>query len=128
MNQLEALRELVIYVREQEPDDAKVLRALKWADKRLDTLQDRAERRKVPIPVDLCQEPLIINALDVYADLKGTVCLSCGKKKRARASFCTTCYIAIPNAGVKKALWAMDYYVPAFNRAVRLLREMREAA
>jgi len=127
MNQLTGLSALVIFVREHEPEDKEVLKALKWADKRIDTLRDRAERRKVPIDPDLRTEPLTIGHELVISDLKGTTCRGCWGKKRARASFCTSCYIKLP-AGTRKALWSMELYDFAYSRAVRLLDEMRAAA
>jgi len=128
MNQREALATLVIDVREHEPEEKQLLRALKWADKRLQTLQDREERRKVPIDPDLRDEQLTIDSDLVISDLKGTTCRACWGKKRTRSSFCPGCYIKLP-AGTRKALWRMDdLYYYAYNRSVRLLDEMRAAA
>lgn len=128
MNQRLALSTLVINVREHEPEDKEVLKALKWADKRLQTLLDREERRKVPIDPDLGDEPLTIDSTLVISDLKGPTCRGCWGKKRARSSFCPGCYIKL-SAGTRKALWRMDeLYYYAYNRSVRLLDEMRVAA
>jgi|SRR5579862_4752842 len=127
MNQRAALETLIIFVRENEPEEKPVLRALKWADKRLEVLRDREARRKAPMPTDLEQEPLVITWDEMIADHRGTVCRACGGKKSSRRSLCTACYIAVPDAGTKKALWREHNYLHAFNRAVRQLAERRQA-
>ena len=125
MNSIEALSELIVAVRETEPEHKPTLRALKWAEKRLEVLRARAECRKAPFPTDLDQEPIVISWDEMVEDHRGIVCRSCGKKKSSRRSFCTACYIAI--AGTKKALWMDHNYLAAFNRAFLQLKERQVA-
>lgn len=127
MNSIAWLSELIVFAREHEPQEKVTLRALKAAEKRLEVLRARAERRKAPLPTDLDQEPIVITWDEMVEDHRGIVCRSCGKKKSSRRSFCTACYIAIPDAGTKKALWQNRNYLAAFNRAVRQLKERQIA-
>lgn len=127
MNQRQALEALVIFVREQEPEDREVLKALKWGDKRLEVLRDREERRKIPIDTDLTSEPLSIDDILCIQDLAGTFCRGCLGIKNKRKTFCVTCYMKVP-PGTRKALWSFgSIYYHAYNRAVRFLDEKRKS-
>ncbi|HEX8281123.1 MAG TPA: hypothetical protein VF551_07085 [Chthoniobacterales bacterium] len=122
MTQRDATVIIIEFVREQTPDDKNVLRALKVLEKRAEVLRLRYERRHIEIPADLFEEPITLPTSVIRESLKGTVCAGCNGKKRARESFCTRCYHLL-DGGIRKALWDLSSYDPAFCRAVRVLKE-----
>lgn len=121
MNQREAIVTIIDFVREQAPEDKRILKAVVILEKRADLLRARAESRITPPPSDLMEEPVTVTAKDCVFDLSCSLC-RCGKKKERKASHCPACYRKV-TPSTRKALWLPigEGYEQAFSRSLREL-------
>lgn len=129
MTQREALVTLIEFVRERAPENTRVLRAAKVAEKRAELLRARYEKRTANVPEDLFEEPLTLQAQELIDDLRGVKCRLCGEAKPERWAFCRECWSYI-DGPMRKALRLpfRSGFEHAFCRVMRLYKTKEAAA
>lgn len=118
MTQCEATVTLIEFVRDQAPDEKRVLRALKVLEKRAEVLRLRGERRRAVVDDNIYDEPLLVTFAQFRSIFDNDVCVRCCRLKFPENAFCGPCFAKL-DPRIAAAFRSGRTILFGFNRALR---------